>query len=431
MTDPERAAPERLQPNAAATPVDGPAAPETAGSSEPVEPEATRPVEREAVQPVEPEVAPPVEPEATPPVEPVAPAAEATPSHEPAATPTPEPAAPPSTSASPPADTRPAVVTVEGVSRAFGDRTVVRDLDLTIRSGTILGVIGPSGAGKTTTVRMLTGALKPTSGEISVLGEHPTAFRRETRERIGYMPQLFTLYPDLTARENVDFVGSLFGLLWRRRRRRVREVLQLLELWDARDRRASDMSGGMQRRLELACALVHEPALLFLDEPTAGIDPILRAKVWDELHRLRDAGRTILVTTQYVGDAEDCDQVALIAGGHLVALAGPDDLRQQALGGDSVRVETASIFDAGVLREVEGVNEIAQHGPREFTATVTDAAVVLPSIVEAVNAAGTDIVTAQDVRPSFDDIFAILVERDQARASAAEAAEATTKAPAA
>src|SRR5690349_7317507 len=243
MTDPERAAPERLQPNDAATPVDGPAVPETAGSSEPVEPEATRPVE--------PEVAPPVEP-----------AAEATPSPEPAATPT-------------PADTRPAVVTVEGVSRAFGDRTVVRDLDLTIRSGTILGVIGPSGAGKTTTVRMLTGALKPTSGEISVLGEHPTAFHRETRERIGYMPQLFTLYPDLTARENVDFVGSLFGLLWRRRRRRVREVLQLLELWDARDRRASDMSGGMQRRLELACALVHEPALLFLDEPTAGIDPIL------------------------------------------------------------------------------------------------------------------------------------------------------------
>jgi ABC-2 type transport system ATP-binding protein len=398
MTDPERTAP-----------AEPPAAPAAMQPSEPV-----------ATQPSEPVATQPSEPVATQPSEPVAPPSEA-------AAPASEPSAPPSEQT--PTDTRPAVVTVEGVSRDFGDRTVVRDLDLTIRSGTILGVIGPSGAGKTTTVRMLTGALKPTTGEISVLGEHPTSFRRETRERIGYMPQLFTLYPDLTARENVDFVGSLFGLLWRRRRRRVREVLQLLELWDARDRRASDMSGGMQRRLELACALVHEPALLFLDEPTAGIDPILRAKVWDELHRLRDAGRTILVTTQYVGDAEDCDQVALIAGGHLVALAGPDELRQQALGGDSVLVETASMFDASVIREVEGVNGIAQRGPREFTANVTDAAVVLPAIVEAVKAAGTEIVTAQDVRPSFDEIFAILVERDQARADAEASAKA--EAPAA
>src|SRR4029450_12664015 len=115
----------------------------------------------------------------------------------------------------------------------------------------------------------LTGALRPTTGEVRVLGENPTRFKRSTRERIGYMPQLFTLYPDLTARENVDFVGSLFGMLWRRRRRRTSEVLKLLELWDARNRRASAMSGGMQRRLELACALVQGPILLFLDERTA------------------------------------------------------------------------------------------------------------------------------------------------------------------
>ena len=150
-----------------------------------------------------------------------------------------------------------------------------------------------------------------------MLGEDPRSFRRQTRERIGYMPQQFTLYPDLTARENVDFVASLFGMLWRTRHRRTREVLQLVELWDVRGRRAGRLSGGMQRRLELACALVHDPDLLFLDEPTAGIDPILRAKVWEELHRLRDAGRTLLVTTQYVNEAEACDTVALIAGGRL------------------------------------------------------------------------------------------------------------------
>ena len=135
------------------------------------------------------------------------------------------------------------------------------------------------------------------------------------------MPQQFTLYPDLTARENVDFVASLFGILWRTRHRRTREVLELVDLWDVRGRRAGRLSGGMQRRLELASALVHDPDLLFLDEPTAGIDPILRATVWEELHRLRDDGRTLLVTTQYVNEAEECDTVALISDGRLIALA--------------------------------------------------------------------------------------------------------------
>ncbi len=219
------------------------------------------------------------------------------------------------------------VVFVAGVSRTFDDRAVLRDIDLVVKKGTILGVIGPSGAGKTTTIRMITGALRPTKGEIRVLGEEPTKFRRSTRERIGYMPQLFTLYPHLSARENVDFVASLFGLLWPRRGRRTKEVLKLVDLWDDRNRWASRLSGGMQRRLELACALVHDPSLLVLDEPTAGIDPLLRATIWAELHRLRDAGRTLLVTTQYVNEAEECDQVALIANGRLIALAPPDELR--------------------------------------------------------------------------------------------------------
>ena len=174
------------------------------------------------------------------------------------------------------------------VSRQFDDRLVVHDVDLTVSRGTILGIIGPSGAGKTTTIRMLTGAIAPSGGEVRVLGREPRRFRRSDRERIGYMPQLFNLYEDLTAGENVDFVASLFGMLFRRRRRRVREVLKVVDLWDARGRRAGQLSGGMQRRLELACALVHEPDLIILDEPTAGIDPLLRQTIWEELHRLRD-----------------------------------------------------------------------------------------------------------------------------------------------
>ncbi|MFL5726996.1 MAG: ATP-binding cassette domain-containing protein [Chloroflexota bacterium] len=317
------------------------------------------------------------------------------------------------------------IVVMTDVSRAFGDRVVVRDIDVSVTRGTIVGVIGPSGSGKTTTIRMLTGALRPTTGQIRVLDEDPAKFRRATRERIGYMPQLFTLYPDLSARENVDFVGSLFGLLWPRRRRRTREVLELLELWDVRNRRASAMSGGMQRRLELACALVHEPVLLFLDEPTAGIDPLLRAKVWDELHRLRDAGVTIFVTTQYVGDAEDCDQVALIAGGTLVALATPDELRREALGGEAISVETAKLFDATSIHHVAGVTAVSQRGPREFTATVDDSAVALPAVVEAIRAAGAEVVSAQELRPSFDDIFALLVDRAATRRAEADDSAAT------
>ncbi|MEA2519023.1 MAG: type transport system ATP-binding protein, partial [Chloroflexota bacterium] len=225
------------------------------------------------------------------------------------------------------------MVAMRGVSRRFEDRVVLRDVNLAVPRGTILGIIGPSGAGKTTTIRMLTGAIAPTSGNVAVMGRDPRRFHRSDRERIGYMPQSFTLYTDLTAGENIDFVASLFGMLWRRRRRRVREVLNIVDLWDARGRQAGRLSGGMQRRLELACALVHEPELIILDEPTAGIDPLLRGSIWEELHRLRDAGRTLLVTTQHVSEAEECDAVAMIVDGQFVALAPPDDLRRLATNG--------------------------------------------------------------------------------------------------
>ncbi len=304
-------------------------------------------------------------------------------------------------------------VSVEGVTHRFGDDVAVDDISLVVARGTILGIIGPSGAGKTTTVRMLTGALAPTDGQIRVMGEDPLHFRRQTRERIGYMPQQFALYPDLTARENVDFVASLFGVLWRTRHRRTREVLQLLELWDVRGREAGRLSGGMQRRLELASALVHDPWLLFLDEPTAGIDPLLRATIWTELHRLRDDGRTLLVTTQYVNEAEECDAVALISDGRLIAVGTPEDLRRMAVGGDVVAIETSEAFDAGVLRSLPTILRVEQRSPVELRATVADAATALPEVVEAVTMHGGEVTSAAEARPSFDEVFAILVERDR------------------
>jgi ABC-2 type transport system ATP-binding protein len=311
---------------------------------------------------------------------------------------------------------------MENVTVRFGDLEAVKDITLTVAKGSILGVIGPSGAGKTTTIRILTGALEPTKGKAVVLGEDPRRFHRRTRERIGYMPQQFTLYPDLTAGENVDFVASLFGLLWRRRRQRVKDVLHLVELWDARGRRAADLSGGMQRRLELASALVHEPELLFLDEPTAGIDPLLRGRIWDELHRLKEAGRTLIVTTQYVNEAEECDAVALIAQGRLVALATPDDLRRQATGGDIIEIETAKAFDARSLEGTPLVNGVHQMTPRSMRVVVAEAGSATPTIVRTLNEAGAEVVSAGEYRLTFDEVFAALVARGQERAAAEDRA---------
>jgi ABC-2 type transport system ATP-binding protein len=305
-------------------------------------------------------------------------------------------------------------VIIDGATKKFGDDVALRDVSIAVREGAILGIIGPSGAGKTTLVRLMTGALAPTSGTIRVMGEDPLDFRRQTRERIGYMPQSFALYPDLTTRENVDFVASLFGLLWWRRRRRTRQVLELVGLWPVRDRRAGRLSGGMQRRLELATALVHDPQMLFLDEPTAGIDPLLRETVWQELTRLREDGRTILVTTQYVGEAERCDAVLLIADGRVIAAGTPGQLRRTAIGGDVVDIETAGQLDAAALRDIAGIIRLEQRGPTQIRATVDDASKTLPEIVDAINSNGGDVTSAGEARASYDEVFAILVERARA-----------------
>ncbi len=385
---------ETTEPNApASTPTAGP------GAATPVERPATIPSDSDARAPLE-AAAAPVDTAAVP----VESAAAPAPVEGPASV---------SVDASA-ADRDGAAVVMDAVTKIFDGEPAVADLSLVVQPGTILGIIGPSGAGKTTTIRMLTGALGPTSGTVSVLGEDPRRFRRQTRERIGYMPQLFTLYPDLTARENVDFVASLFGVLWRTRHRRTREVLEFVDLWEVRGRRAGALSGGMQRRLELACALVHSPDLIFLDEPTAGIDPLLRARVWEELHRQRDAGRTLLVTTQYVGEAESCDTVALISDGRLIALAPPDALRRLAIGGDMIEVETAAPLDPSVLDDLTGAHSIERIDSRRVRITVDDAATALPDLVDAIRERGGEIASAQEVRPSFDAVFTTLVERDRA-----------------
>jgi ABC-2 type transport system ATP-binding protein len=300
---------------------------------------------------------------------------------------------------------------MHGVTRRYGEHAAVDDVTLDVRAGTILGVIGPSGSGKTTLIRMLTGTLEPTAGEMTVLGQKPRKFTRRVRERIGYMPQHFVLYEELTASENVNFVAALFGLLWPKRARRVKEVLQLVDLWDARSKRARQLSGGMQRRLELACALVHDPTLLFVDEPTAGLDPMLRQTIWTEFRRLRDTGHTLVVTTQYVGEAEYCDFVAVLSDGRLIALATPDELRQSALGGEVLEVQTGQAFDGSRLEEVSGVRRVNQNAPRRFFVITDDAGAATPRVMQAMQSLSAEVVSITEYRPSFDEVFAALVTR--------------------
>jgi ABC-2 type transport system ATP-binding protein len=318
-----------------------------------------------------------------------------------------------------PAPSRPAtgsamepVVQLENATKTFDDVHAVDRVSLTVEPGTILGLIGPSGSGKTTVVKLAIGTLEPTDGTVRVLGEIPSRFRRRTREHIGYMPQSFVLYPDLTAGENLSFVGSLFGMLWRRRRRRSRELLQLLDLWDARNRRAGQLSGGMQRRLALACALVHEPEIVFLDEPTAGIDPVLRQTIWEELRGLRDQGRTLFVTTQYVGESEYCDKVAILDEGRVVAFDTPAGLRDRAFGGDLVEIRFARPVDGSVLRDLPNVSNVRQDEPRRVVVTVQDAGTAIPRLIDAIDEDSNSVESTREYRPSFDEVFAELLERE-------------------
>lgn len=308
------------------------------------------------------------------------------------------------------------------VTRRFNRLTAVDGVTLDVAEGTILGLIGPSGSGKTTTVRMLTGILAPTSGTIEVLGEEPRRFSRRAREEIAYMPQLFSLYPDLTAQENVGFVAALYGIGLFRRRSRIKRALEIVELWPARNRLARDLSGGMQRRLDLACALVHNASVLFVDEPTGGVDPMLRQTIWDELRELRNSGNTLLVTTQYVGEAEYCDRVALLDHGALVALDEPAALRRAVFGGEMVEVVTARAVDPEMLTDARDLISVRQIDARKLVVVAEDAGRAAPAIVNALSRHGIDVVSVDEYQSSFDEVFAGLVERH--RGSRSEAASA-------
>lgn len=309
------------------------------------------------------------------------------------------------------------IIQANNVSLLFGDDAGVHNLCFEVPPGIILGLIGPSGAGKTTTVRLLAGLYKPMQGELRVLGETPHRFSTRTREQIGYMPQNFVLYPQLTVSENLNFVASLYGLPYLKRRKVLREVLELVELTTARERLGSELSGGMQRRLALAAALVPQPTLIFCDEPTAGIDPVLRRKFWEYFRTLREQGRTLFITTQYVGEAAHCDYVAILREGRMLYLDTPENLRRRALGGEVIRLVVDTAHEREVLRRLDMLDEInhvrRSREPGQLFVYTDEAAKTMPLLVTTLNnGSGINVKAIDQYEPPFDDVFVHLMQED-------------------
>ncbi|MCA9973159.1 MAG: ABC transporter ATP-binding protein [Anaerolineales bacterium] len=308
------------------------------------------------------------------------------------------------------------IITTDDLSKIFGMETAVDHLNLEVPRGATFGFIGPSGCGKTTTVRLLLGVYKPSSGTARVLGRDPQHFARREREKIGYMPQLFVLYPELTVWENLNFAASLYGVSWRRSER-LHELLALVELTEHRNKLVEHISGGMRRRLSMAAALVHDPQLLFLDEPTAGIDPVLRRTFWDYFERLQEKGRTLFVTTQYVGEAAYCDYVGVMMNGRLLTVDTPTELRRRALGGDVVELETETYLAPALVEQLKdqqpAVKETSRPSDRTLHLVVDDASTAMPALLGWLQQQDIRIVSVTQFLPPFDDVFVRLIEQAQ------------------
>jgi ABC-2 type transport system ATP-binding protein len=318
---------------------------------------------------------------------------------------------------------QPIAIDSQHVDLIFGKDAGVFDQTYSLPAGTILGMIGPSGCGKTTTVRLALGLLTPQRGSLTVMGRAPTSFRAADRERIGYIPQQFVLYPNLTVTENVQFVASLYGMRTAHFKQRLEQLLPFVDLSDARDRLGKQLSGGMQRRLMLASALMHDPALLFADEPTAGIDPVLRGRFWEYFRQLRDQGRTLFVTTQYVGEATYCDYVAVMRKGRLLVVDTPQGLRRRVLGGEIIQLtlaDPARMADAiGALQRyapVQGVKR-APGSDDTLQVTVADAGEWLPEVLNQLEndtEPSIAVESAEEYQLSYDDIFIKIMEQEEA-----------------
>jgi ABC-2 type transport system ATP-binding protein len=291
--------------------------------------------------------------------------------------------------------------------RRFGSVQAVSDLSLTVRAGEIFGFLGPNGAGKTTTIRMLCGLLRPSDGEAWVAGLSVRQDAEAIKRRVGYMPQRFSLYGDLTAEENLDFFAGVYRLPGRLRRQRVTETLARVGLVERRTALADHLSGGMKQRLALGCALVHAPAVLFLDEPTAGADPPSRQRMWDLLYEVAGEGRTILVTTHYVEEAERCQTIGFIHRGRLIRTGSPDECRR-GLAEAVLELDAAPIMAAApIVRGVEGVAGVSVYG-KTLRVFGKDGDRLVEPLRRVLAAKGVEVRGLRRVAPTLEDVFMVL-----------------------
>jgi ABC-2 type transport system ATP-binding protein len=307
-----------------------------------------------------------------------------------------------------------AVVT-RGLTRRFGQRVAVDHLDLQVRAGELYGFLGPNGAGKSTTLRMLCGLLQPSEGGGQVLGIDIVQEPERIKSVIGYMSQKFSLYDDLTVDENLTFYARVYMVPRATRRPRITQMMQLADLHGRERQLAGTLSGGYRQRLALACALVHAPRLVFLDEPTAGVDPVSRRNFWGLIRRLADEGTTIVVTTHYMDEAELCDTLGFIYQGQLIAQGSPASIktttfRQPVM---EAEVEAAHIRRAAdVLSDWDAVEEVQRVGAR-LRLVVGDRALTPTDVERHLVQAGLEVRWVQEVEPSVEDLFVSFVDKQR------------------
>ncbi len=298
------------------------------------------------------------------------------------------------------------------LTKQFGDFTAVDGVDFYIPEGEIFGLLGPNGAGKTTLIRMLCGIMRPTSGEGRVLGLDIVRKAEEIKKRIGYMSQQFSLYNDLTVVENVTFYASIYAVPREQRRKRVAEVIELTELQGLENELTCDLSGAWRQRLALACAIAHRPPILFLDEATAGVDPVSRRAFWDLIYSMAGDGVSVLATTHYMDEADYCNTIGMMYRGRLIAVASPDTLKDRQPG-TLYQVDCdrpASAIE--VLQSLPGVMETSFHGALLHVTVEPNGGA--SRLEKTLKRQGIDVRNIEGIQPSIEDVFLTLVDAERA-----------------